>query len=722
MNSREVHDVTSRKRRGLLQSSVRLLIPIGLCAALVAGPAQGAQPATQLISATPSGASADDGAAFGRPQWSANGRVVFTSASSKLVPGDTNGRRDVFVRDPSAGTTTLVSVGLNGVPANNDSDDASISADGRYVAFGSLASNLVAGDGNGFADVFVRDLQTGTTTRLSVPGGGGQANGNSALGSPAMISAGGRYVAFSSTAQNLVPGKPDFTREVYVADRQTGGVSRASTPQGGGWANGASDAGSVSDDGVVAFQSVASNLVPNDRNGARDVFLRDPSAGTTVLVTQAPTGEAANGASAAGLPGITPDGKRLAISSTASNLVQGDTNQAGDVFVYDRSSGTFLLASVGEGGAPAKGTSTDPSVSADGRWIAFASFAANLVPGDGNATTDVFVRDLRAGVTERVSVTEAGGDPNGLAQLPTISPDGGLVAFASRASNLVPADGTGWDLFAHRVESDDDPPSVTCSKPDDAWHAANVTVACSASDTGSGLADAADASFTLTTSVGPDSETADAATDTREVCDVAGNCAVAGPVGPYRIDRRPPAISITTPADGAAIARGADVSPVYACIDGGSGTATCDGPAGPLDTTTVGFHELTVTAADAAGNRASQSSGYWVRYDWGGFLTPPLELANAGRAIPIEFSLGGRFGAGVVAAGFPRSAATGCGSSETPTGGDVAQLLGAGLRYDPATGRYASVWKTDKAWAGTCRAFVVRLDDGSTHALTVRFD
>ena len=156
-----------RKQRGRLRKLARVLIPVGVAAWLTTGAAQGAQPATELISVTPSGASADEVAAFGRPQWSANGHVVFTSASAKLVPGDTNGRRDVFVRDLATGTTTLVSTGLNGLPANNDSDDASISADGRYVAFGSLASNLVAGDTNSFSDVFVRDLETGTTTRLS---------------------------------------------------------------------------------------------------------------------------------------------------------------------------------------------------------------------------------------------------------------------------------------------------------------------------------------------------------------------------------------------------------------------------------------------------------------------------------------------------------------------------------------------------------------------------
>jgi Tol biopolymer transport system component len=702
---------------------LRALMPVAVGAALVASTAQGAQPATQLLSATPAGASADDPATFGRPQWSANGQVVFTSASAKLVQGDTNGHRDVFVRDVATGTTTLVSVGLNGAPANNDSDDASISADGRYVAFGSLASNLVPGDTNGFSDVFVRDLRTSTTTRLSVPAEGGQANGHSAFGAPAMISAGGRYVAFSSTAQNLAPGKPDFTREVYVADRETGAVRRASVPQAGGWANGSSDAASVSDDGnLVVFQSVASNLVSGDRNGARDVFLRDMTSGTTTLVSHGTAGDPANGASAAGLPGLTPDGSTVVLTSTASNLVAGDTNQAGDVFVYDRGADTFVLASVGADDAPAKGTSSDPSLSANGRWVAFTSFAPNIVLGDGDGTTDVFVRDLRAGVTQRASAADGGGDPNGLSQLPTISPDASMVAFASRASNLVPGDGAGWDLFVHSFETDDEPPTISCSAPDGAWHRDNVMIACAASDSGSGLADTADARFTLSTSVAQGEETADAATDAHKVCDTAGNCTTAGPIGGNRVDRRAPSIAISTPADGAVYQLGATVSAAYSCKDGGSGVASCTGPEAPLDTTTVGYHELTVTTADAVDNRASFATGYWVRYDWAGFFSPPLAHVNAGRALPIAFALGGDFGSGVLADGGPRSAAIACDSQAAPSGGDPARAVGGGLRFEPGAARYTYVWKTDPAWAGTCRAFVVTLDDGSTHALSVRFE
>ena len=804
-STQEVHVVPSiRPRHWFSHTAARSLAAGAAIAALAAAPASGAQPATQLLSVTTTGVSADDAGTFGRPQWSAGGLVVFSSASPKLVPGDTNGRRDVFVRDLSAGTTTLVSVGMNGQPANNDSDGASISADGRFVAFGSLASNLVPGDTNSFSDVFVRDLQSGTTTRISIPLGGGQANGHSAFGSAAMISANGRYVAFSSTAQNLVPGKPTFTRDVYVYDRQTGAVERASVPQAGGWANGPSDAPSVSNDGVVVFQSAASNLVVGDGNGAQDVFLRDTGAGTTALVSHTAAGAPGDGASSVGVPGVTPDGRVVAFSSSASNLVPGDTNLAPDAFLYDRSTDAFTLVSTGLGGAPARGTSSDPTVSADGRRVAFASFAPNLVADDNDGATDVFVRDLASGITLRASVAMDGGDPNGASQLPAISPDGSDVAFASKASDLVAGDGGGWDAFASTPAFDADAPVVSCGAPDGAWHAADAAVACTASDAGVGLAEPADAAFTLTTSVAQGTETADAVTGSRTVCDAAGNCATAGPiagnrvdkrapdvacgaadgawhaanvtiactaadagsglasaadaafglateiadgqetasaatgsrvvcdavgncaeagpVGGNEVDRRAPSIDVSAPADGATYPQGAAVTASYSCGDGGSGVASCVGPKGGLDTTTPGRHEVTVTATDRAGNGASRSVGYNVGFAWRGFFTPPLSHAHAGRTIPLAFSLGGDYGLGVLAEGSPRSVAVSCDTGAPLGAGEPAEAVAGGLVDLPWLGRYLYLWKTSPAWAGMCRRLAMTLADGSVHTLDVSFD
>src|ERR671934_245437 len=534
-STQEVHVVASiRPRHWFSHTAARSLAAGAAIAALAAAPASGAQPATQLLSVTTTGVSADDAGTFGRPQWSAGGLVVFSSASPKLVPGDTNGRRDVFVRDLSAGTTTLVSVGMNGHPA---------------------------------------------------------------FGSAAMISANGRYVAFSSTAQNLVPGKPTFTRDVYVYDRQTGAVERASVPQAGGWANGPSDAPSVSNDGVVVFQSPPSHPVVGDGNGAQDVFLRDTGAGTTALVSHTAAGAPGDGASSVGVPGVTPDGRVVAFSSSASNLVPGDTNLAPDAFLYDRSTDAFTLVSTGLGGAPARGTSSDPTVSADGRRVAFASFAPNLVADDNDGATDVFVRDLASGITLRASVAMDGGDPNGASQLPAISPDGSDVAFASKASDLVAGDGGGWDAFASTPAFDADAPVVSCGAPDGAWHAADAAVACTASDAGVGLAEPADAAFTLTTSVAPGTETADAVTGSRTVCDAAGNCATAGPIAGNRVDKRAPDVACGA-ADGAWHA--ANVTIACTAADAGSGLASAADAAFGLATEIADGQE---TASAATGSR-----------------------------------------------------------------------------------------------------------------------
>jgi hypothetical protein len=164
------------------------------------------------------------------------------------------------------------------------------------------------------------------------------------------------------------------------------------------------------------------------------------------------------------------------------------------------------------------------------------------------------------------------------------------------------------------------------------------------------------------------------------------------------------------------------VNPVYACIDGGSGTATCAGPAGPLDTSTPGRHQFTITATDAAGNQTSLTSSYVVGYVWSGFWTPPLGHVHAGHPVAAAFSLGGAFGDHVVAAGYPQSAPVTCASTDVPAGGDPARLLGGGVHYLRGWGRYVLMWETDRAWAGTCRAFILKLDDGSTHTFVVQFD
>ena len=330
-------------------------------------------------------------------QVSADGRyVVFTSTSSNLVAGDANGQQDVFVKDTLTGTVTLVSTDSTGVQGNNSSNTPSISADGTHVAFQSTASNLVAGDTNNQQDIFVKDLATGTTTRVSTDSTGVQVNGISSIAS---ISADGTRVAFQSNASTLVAGDTNSTTDVFVKDLGTGTTTRVSTDSAGAQSAGTSINASISGDGTrVAFQSNASNLVTGDTNGSTDVFVKDLGTGTTTRVSTDSTGAQSTGGNSLA-PSISADGTRVAFSSTASNLVAGDTNGQQDVFVKDLGTGTITRVSTDSAGAEGDGTSANSSISGDGTRVAFQSNANNLVADDTNGSTDVFEADVACYVT-----------------------------------------------------------------------------------------------------------------------------------------------------------------------------------------------------------------------------------------------------------------------------------------------------------------------------------
>jgi Tol biopolymer transport system component len=248
-----------------------------------------------------------------------------------LVAGDTNAVEDAFLRDRQTGETVRVSVNTAGQQGNSNSFFPMPSADGRFVAFESQASNLVAGDTNNNPDVFVRDRQTGQTTRVSVASDATQSNGYSSVDA---ISADGRYVVFMSAASNLVAGDTNNAEDVFVRDRQTGTTTRISVDSAGVQGNASSNGASLSADGrIVLFQSDANNLVADDRNGATDIFTRNVQTGRTQRVTLSNDGRESNGAS--GRPTMTPDGAAISFSSNANNLVAGDTNNQGDVFVRE---------------------------------------------------------------------------------------------------------------------------------------------------------------------------------------------------------------------------------------------------------------------------------------------------------------------------------------------------------------------------------------------------
>ncbi len=381
------------------------------------------------------------------PALSADGRYVsFASLANNLGAGDTNGFDDVFVHDRDTGLTTRVSVGAGGGQGNNHSREPDLSADGRYVSFASLANNLVAGDTNDQQDIFVHDRDTELTTRVSVGAGGVQANGFSSL--PA-LNADGRYVSFGSGASNLVPGDTNGQQDIFVHDRDTGTTTRVSVGAGGVQGNNLSQEPVLSADGrYVSFYSNASNLVAGDTNVSHDVFVHDRDTGLTTRVSVGAGGVQGNGVSASST--LSADGRYVSFASLANNLVAGDTNSVGDVFVHDRDTGTTTRVSVGAGGAQGNNSSTLPALSADGRYVSFASLANNLVAGDTNATYDVFVHDRDTGLTTRVSVDASGVQGNNSSTLNALSADGRYVLFTSFASNLVAGDTNGQqDIFVH---------------------------------------------------------------------------------------------------------------------------------------------------------------------------------------------------------------------------------------------------------------------------------
>lgn len=375
------------------------------------------------------------------PSISADGNVVaFMSLANNLVAGDTNGARDIFVRNRLTGETRRVSLASDGAQANGDSWEPAISADGNWVAFSSDATNLVPGDTNGKRDVFVRNLQTGETVRVSVATGGGQANGNSR---EPRISGDGRVIAFTSDATNLVPGDTNGVADVFIHNRSTGGTDRVSAGASG-QGNGPSRDPAISSDGsVVAFCSAASNLVAGDTNGADDVFVR--SAGAIIRVSVSSTG--AQGNSHSQDPSISGDGRLVVFKSFATNLVADDTNQVSDIFLYDLQAKSTQRVNLTSFGKQADADSVDPAISRDGGFVAFASRATNLAVNDTNGLFDIFLRDRSAGITRRLSAATRA-EANGNSWGPSVSDNGVAVAFWSEASNLVTSDTNGKaDVF-----------------------------------------------------------------------------------------------------------------------------------------------------------------------------------------------------------------------------------------------------------------------------------
>lgn len=463
--------------------------------------------------------------ASSRPTLSDDGtQVAFYSCGSTLVAGDTNGYHDVFVRDLRAGRTARVSVGTDGTEGNLGAGNSSISGDGRAVAFDSAASNLVPGDTNSTSDIFVRDRDVDgdhvfdepdavTTVRVSVADAGMEGDGTSSYAS---ISADGRHVAFQSCASTLVAGDTNGVSDVFVHDRdpdedgiydEPGQVStvRVSLTAAGKQAA----KGSLSFDGFtcasfqswnyisgdgrrVAFPSVSSDVVPGDTNQTVDVFVHDrdadedgifdevgqPGAVTTIRASVQKDLGQANGGSVE--PSISRSGLQVAFSSGASNLGDGDTQMCQlppnytfncmDIFTKDLVTGELAWASRSSAGEPGSKSSFYANVSGDGRFTAFASDATNFDPADDGGL-DVFIHDNVTGTTSIVSDTAANLPIGTRGAYPAIDLHGSTLAFESSSPLLAPPDANATqDIFVRAsgvmaIASVSDCPVPGCVSP-----------------------------------------------------------------------------------------------------------------------------------------------------------------------------------------------------------------------------------------------------------------
>lgn len=403
------------------------------------------------------------------PSISDDGRHLAFQSTAPLAPL-ASGFTDIYVRDRIDNTTVLISVGAGGVAANSFSSDAHLSASGRFVTFSSSASNLVSGDTNGYDDIFLVDRDpdangifdegNSTTQRVSITVSSTEAN--APCTSPS-ISANGDWVCFASLANNLVASDANGAGDVFAWSRLDGSIRLVSLNSVGGQGAGSSGVSAISQDGrFIAFESLAANLVAGDSNGARDVFLRDrdpdldgnfdePNS-TTIRVSVSNAGVQAN--ADCNTPDISDDGQVIAFQSAASNLFAGANNGIAQVFARVLATSRTELISRAQGGFPGNGASAFPAVSADGTVIAFESRATNLVVGDTNGWDDVFRVDLVGIALIRASLSVPGTQSALYSQRPALNHDGTEIAFQSPADDLVALDTNGsFDTFVRSAGS-----------------------------------------------------------------------------------------------------------------------------------------------------------------------------------------------------------------------------------------------------------------------------
>jgi len=402
-------------------------------------------PDTRLVSVGMDGDPANGWA--DRPQISKDGRyVVFDSNASNLVPGITTKVRRVYRRDLATGQTAMVSVSGGGTPATKWSSFGWPSADGNLVVFTSDDQALVS-PSTVSRSIFVRDMGAGLTELVSTNSAGVRANGPSAR---PMMSPNGRFVAFNSKATNLSPLGGNGFDQVYVRDRLTGTTTLVSLDATGGLGNATSYRGIVSDDGrFVAFASSATDLVADGGAARESIFLRDLETGQTIRVAKKSNGTPVGGAR----PYLSPDGNQV-VFNTYANITPDDSNGLSDVYVFDRTTGVSSRASVTPTGGNASADSLRGFVTDDHGLVTFNSFAANLSTDDNPSVGDAFLHDMATRANVVVSIGYDGSPADGMSYRPVPSGDGSVITYQSAARNLVAGDlSVGEQVYAVTTET-----------------------------------------------------------------------------------------------------------------------------------------------------------------------------------------------------------------------------------------------------------------------------
>lgn len=405
--------------------------------------------------ATPAGV--DPNGASAHPTLSADGRfVAFDSTATNFGPSGARGMRNVFVFDRATGHARLVSVGLGATLANGASITPSISADGQTVAFASRANNLVAGDRGRRLNIYVR-TGLGPIVKISRRSDGGVADGDSYQ---PVVSADGRHVAFTSNADDLIQGDDNGASDVFEYDLAARTLRRVSVSRRGSQAAGPSSSPSISADGrLISFASKARNLVPHDRNRVGDVFVRDTVSRTTTRVSVSSRGRGQNAAVPppyTQISALSADGRYVVFDSNATNLVRHYGPHRTNIYRHDRLTGKTILVSRSTFGRQGDNDSFSPSVSADGNTVVFDSFATNLAR-PWAPVVNVFARDIIHGTTLVLDVGPNGGPRHqelttNFLQRPAIAANGIVTAFTSGADNLVDGDHNGAvDVFVRLI-------------------------------------------------------------------------------------------------------------------------------------------------------------------------------------------------------------------------------------------------------------------------------